>query len=146
MNGVVRRRRSAVPSTTNWLPSLNLRFGLTDDQFLRFAVSRALARPDMGLYKYYYQRGARRSGLAPPARSRTIRRAIAPATRWRTTPRYTADAGNPALEPTTADQLDLTYEWYFSNTGSFTAALFYQEVQRLHPVRQLHRASSPTTA
>ena len=40
--------------THHWLPSLNLRFGLTDDQFIRFAVSRALARPDMGLYKNYY--------------------------------------------------------------------------------------------
>ena len=38
----------------HWLPSLNLRFGLTDEQFVRFAVSRALARPDMGLYKFYY--------------------------------------------------------------------------------------------
>ena len=42
----------------------------------------------------------------------------------RGTPR---SAGNPALKPTTADQLDLTYEWYFSSTGSFTAALFYKK-------------------
>jgi iron complex outermembrane receptor protein len=43
------------------------------------------------------------------------------------TPQYTASAGNPALEPTTADQLDLTYEWYFSSTGSITTALFYKK-------------------
>ena len=30
-------------------------------------------------------------------------------------------------KPTTADQLDLTYEWYFSSTGSFTTALFYKK-------------------
>ena len=41
-------------SNTNMLPSLNIRFGLTDDMFLRFAASRALARADIGLYKYYY--------------------------------------------------------------------------------------------
>ena len=29
-----------------------------------------------------------------------------------------------ALAPTTADQIDLTYEWYFSNTGSLTLAVF----------------------
>jgi outer membrane receptor protein involved in Fe transport len=40
------------------------------------------------------------------------------------TPRYTGTAGNPQLAPTTADQIDLTYEWYFSNTGSLTMALF----------------------
>ena len=43
------------------------------------------------------------------------------------TPHYNASAGNPALEPTTADQLDLTYEWYFSSTGSITTALFYKK-------------------
>ena len=31
------------------------------------------------------------------------------------------------LKPTTADQLDLTYEWYFSSTGSLTTALFYKK-------------------
>ena len=43
-----------MPNHTHWLPSLNLRFGLTDEQFVRFAASRALARADMGLYKFYY--------------------------------------------------------------------------------------------
>jgi hypothetical protein len=47
--------------THNWLPSLNLRFGLTDDQFIRFAASRAMARADMGLYKNYI-------GVARPVR------------------------------------------------------------------------------
>ena len=43
------------------------------------------------------------------------------------TPRYEGTAGNPRLEPTTADQLDLTWEWYFSDTGSVTAAVFYKK-------------------
>jgi TonB-dependent receptor len=43
------------------------------------------------------------------------------------TPRYTADTGNPNLKATTADQADFTYEWYFSDSGSFTAALFYKK-------------------
>jgi iron complex outermembrane receptor protein len=42
-------------------------------------------------------------------------------------PRYSADTGNPKLKPTTADMLDLTYEWYFSSVGSFTAAVFYKK-------------------
>ena len=33
----------------------------------------------------------------------------------------------PKLKPTTADQFDFTYEWYFSSAGSFTAALFYKK-------------------
>jgi TonB-dependent receptor len=107
----------------NWLPSLNLRFGLTDDTFIRFAVSRALARPDMGLYKNYITVAR----VGPDCTSGTV--TYTPAgdctgepTSY--TPRYTGTAGNPQLAPTTADQIDLTYEWYFSNTGSLTMALF----------------------
>jgi TonB-dependent receptor len=107
----------------NWLPSLNLRFGLTDDQFIRFAVSRALARPDMGLYKNYIQV----SRVGPDCTSGTVvydppGDCEGEPTSY--TPRYTGTAGNPGLAPTTADQIDLTYEYYFSNTGSFTLALF----------------------
>jgi iron complex outermembrane recepter protein len=107
----------------NWLPSLNLRFGLTDDQFIRFAVSRALARPDMGLYKNYIPV----TRVGPDCTSGTVVYVPAGDCQGNAvsyTPRYSGSAGNPGLEPTTADQLDLTYEWYFSNTGSFTLALF----------------------
>ena len=63
-----RAQQSGGGEHTNWLPSLNLRFGLTDDQFIRFAVSRALARPDMGLYKNYI--GVSRAGTACGGRCR----------------------------------------------------------------------------
>jgi len=111
---------------TNMLPSLNLRFGLTDTQFVRFAASRALGRPDMGLYKNYVgvslvQPGCGNGTVTYSTPGDCNSNPIA------YTPRYTADAGNPALGPTTADQLDLTYEWYFSNTGSLTAAVFYKK-------------------
>jgi iron complex outermembrane recepter protein len=111
---------------TDVLPSLNLRFGLTDTQFVRFAASRALARPDMGLYKNYLG-----ISLVQPACGNGTVVYSTPgdcnSTPLSYTPRYTADAGNPALGSTTADQLDLSYEWYFSSSGSFTAALFYKK-------------------
>jgi TonB-dependent receptor len=113
-------------SHTNILPSLNVRFGLTDDQFLRFAASRALSRADMGLYKFYYTVGVDQGDCASGTVTYTIPGdCTSMPTAW--TPRYTADTGNPELKPTTADQLDLTYEWYFSSSGSFTAALFYKK-------------------
>jgi TonB-dependent receptor len=111
---------------TNMLPSLNLRFGFTDSQFLRFAASRALGRPDMGLYKNYV--GV--SLVQPSCTNGTVTYSTpgdCNSTPLSYTPRYTAEAGNPQLKPTTADQLDLTYEYYFSSTGSFTAALFYKK-------------------
>ena len=107
---------------TNWLPSLNLRFGLTDDQFIRFAASRALARPDMGLYKNYI--GVSRAGTACGGGVVYEVPGDCTSNPVAYNPQYTAQAGNPGLGPTTADQLDLTYEYYFSNTGSFTLAVF----------------------
>jgi iron complex outermembrane receptor protein len=111
---------------TNYLPSLNVRFGVTDTQFVRFAASRALARPDMGLYKNYLSVGL----VQPGCGNGTVTYSTpgdCTSNPIAYTPRYTAEAGNPALAPTTADQLDLTYEWYFSNTGSLTAAVFYKK-------------------
>ncbi|HEU4591014.1 MAG TPA: TonB-dependent receptor [Steroidobacteraceae bacterium] len=117
---------SAGASHTNMLPSLNVRFGLTDDQFVRFAASRALSRADMGLYKYYYTVGVDQGTCADGTVTwSTPGDCTSAPVAW--TPRYTADTGNPRLKPTTADQLDLTYEWYFSSVGSFTAAVFYKK-------------------
>jgi iron complex outermembrane recepter protein len=85
-----------------------------------------MARPDMGLYKNYVG-----VSLVQPGCDNGTTTYLIPgdcnsgAVSY--TPRYTADAGNPGLPPTTADGLDLTYEWYFSNTGSVTAALFYKK-------------------
>ena len=113
-------------TNTNMLPSLNLRFGLTDDMFLRFAASRGLSRADMGLYKFYYTVGVDQGDCTSGTVTYTVPGdCTSVPTAW--TPRYTADTGNPKLKPTTADQLDFTYEWYFSSVGSFTAALFYKK-------------------
>jgi iron complex outermembrane receptor protein len=116
---------SAGAEHSHVLPSLNLRFGLNDEQFLRFAASRALARPDMGLYKYYYNI----TEVEPSCAAGNVTYAVpgdctsAPVAY---TPRYTAGVGNPELKPTTSDNLDFTFEWYFSSSGSFTTALFYK--------------------
>jgi iron complex outermembrane recepter protein len=111
---------------TNFLPSLNIRYSLTDDQFMRFAASRAMSRADMGLYKYYYSIAVDQGNCAAGTVTWTVPGdCSSPPVAW--TPRYTAGVGNPTLKPTTADQVDLTYEWYFSSAGSFTAAVFYKK-------------------
>src|SRR3546814_20135534 len=40
---------------------------------------------------------------------------------------YTAQSGNPGLKPITADQADLTLEYYFGQSSSFTATGFYKK-------------------
>lgn len=125
MNGATAIRSDGA-SHENWLPSLNLRFGLTKETFVRFAASRALARPDMGLYKNYVGIGR----VEPiPCVDGSVQFTIPGDCTSRPisyTPQFTADAGNPRLPSTTADQLDLTYEWYFAPTGSVAAAIFYK--------------------
>ncbi|ADU11952.1 TonB-dependent receptor [Asticcacaulis excentricus] len=115
-------------STThhNLLPSFNVRFGLTDEWFVRFAASKALSRPDIGNLKYYKTVSVTTptsselscgSGFTCDANGQIVSTNLT----------YTAQANNPFLKPMTADQLDLTMENYFSSTGSFTFNLFYKK-------------------
>ncbi len=39
------------------------------------------------------------------------------------------ETGNPFLEPIEATQFDLTYEWYFNDTGSITVAAFWKDLE-----------------
>ncbi|MFT4075046.1 MAG: TonB-dependent receptor [Asticcacaulis sp.] len=110
----------------NWLPSFNVRFGLSDKWFVRFAASKAMSRPDIGNLKYYKTVSATTPssselscgvGFTCDADGNIVSTNIT----------YTAQANNPYLKPITADQFDLTLENYFSSTGSFTFNLFYKK-------------------
>ncbi|HEU4959181.1 MAG TPA: TonB-dependent receptor [Sphingomonas sp.] len=89
-----------------FLPSLNLKFGLTSDLILRFAASRVLARPSMGDIRNFITTGFDN-----------------------TTNQLSATAGNPFLKPAIGDQFDLTLEWYFARVGSLTVDAFYKNIQ-----------------
>ena len=88
-----------------WLPSLNLKLGLSDDVILRFAGSRVLTRPDNS-----YVRNFLNIGLGPSGE-------------------LTADAGNPFIRPATAWQFDVSLEWYFDTVGSLTLNGFYKDIK-----------------
>jgi TonB-dependent receptor len=102
---------TAVSYTQNYtsiLPSLNLRLHLTDRLQARFAASRAMARPNFSQLNpsvFFSEPGP--TQLGP----------------------YTISYGNPLLKPLTANQLDLSLEWYFSKSSSLTGALFYKKVK-----------------
>lgn len=95
----------------NTLPSLNLRLGLNEDMFIRFAYSKAISRPDFGLLKSNFPinfgsddpiTGA---WLGPDSQSAQVR-----------------------IDPIEANQFDLSWEWYFADVGSLTATLFYKDL------------------
>lgn len=88
-----------------FLPSVNLKFGLTRDLILRFAASRALARPVLADVRNYFRASFDNA-------SNTL----------------TTSVGNPELKPALSDQFDLTLEWYFARVGSLTIDGFYKNI------------------
>ncbi|RZJ37453.1 MAG: TonB-dependent receptor, partial [Brevundimonas sp.] len=101
---------------TEWLPSLNLRFFLQDNLYLRAAVSRGLSRPSFGdlaanfsLSENYID--ADNNPTTPPVLDDR-----------------TGSGGNPLLNPLTTEQADLALEWYPSSSTSLYATAFYKKV------------------
>lgn len=108
----------------NWLPSFNLKLDVAPQWVIRFAASRAMSRPDIGLMKNYVSLGRNLPG-SDPNDPRWIKNSAGVITG--VNPTYQAGADNPYLKPVTADQFDLAIEHYFANAGSFTATAFYKK-------------------
>ena len=108
----------------NFLPSFNVKFGLTDQWALRFAASRAMSRPDIGYLKNYVSISAPTIDVSNTSNYVTYD-SSGNVNGYKF--QYTASAGNPYLKPVTADQFDLSLENYFSSVGSFTFDLFYKQ-------------------
>ena len=101
---------------SNLLPSFNIRVHLNDQWQLRFAASKAMVRPDL------YQ-------MTPYTSLGIAYNADGTFNTTQTGGAFTGVGGNPYLKPITADQYDLTAEYYFSPTGSFTFDLFEKNLQ-----------------
>jgi TonB-dependent receptor len=115
----------------NWLPSFNVRFGLTDKQFIRLAASRAMSRPDFGLLRNYVAIQAPALNVGPDSpyviyNSPTAAHIPANVTGYNF--QFNADSGFGALRPITADQFDITYENYLTESSSFTFNAFYKKL------------------
>lgn len=106
----------------HWLPSFNIRFDAREDLVLRFAASRAMARPDIGLLKNYVEVSTSLPGTDPTDPRYISSGGVITGVN----PTYTANAYNPYLAPTTADQFDFAVEYYFSDVGSLMATAFYK--------------------
>ncbi|ROQ30700.1 TonB-dependent receptor [Gallaecimonas pentaromativorans] len=98
------RQATAKHSYDDILPNLNLVFDLTDDTLLRFSAARVMSRPDYVDIAYH-------ESLNIPTRS--------------------GQRGNPNLDPTRANQYDIAYEWYFSDTGMLSGTFFYKDIEGL---------------
>jgi len=106
----------------NILPSLNVRLKITPDMFVRFAAAKAIVRPDFQQLQPNYPIAATNGTLVGGTCSNVG------ASLNNCVYQYTANAGNPDLKPTRSTQFDLAYEWYFNQTGSLTATVFYKDI------------------
>jgi phosphoribosylformimino-5-aminoimidazole carboxamide ribotide isomerase len=94
---------------TDYLPSLNLTFALDDDQLVRFAAAKVLARPDMNTL-------ALSGGVSINEREGTEFLDYNSST-------------SPFLRPFYANQIDISYEHYFTETdGAFVVALWNKDI------------------
>jgi iron complex outermembrane receptor protein len=116
------------------LPSFNLKVELTDDLIGRFAVSKAIALPDMSEVRNQAVLGARglnitrelpdpnAPALPGPEDSGSNILAVGPVV-------WTGNGGNPALKPMESTQWDASLEWYFAPVGSLTATIFHKDLK-----------------
>ncbi|MDO3384417.1 TonB-dependent receptor [Gilvimarinus sp. SDUM040013] len=110
-----------------FLPSFNIKFDLTDELVLRFAASKAMARPDIGNLRNYVSVGSSmpdRNNADDPLWIKDGNGEITGAN-----VRYNGGAQNPFLKPIKATQFDLALEYYFADVGSFTFTLFQKSFE-----------------
>jgi len=89
---------------TEFLPSINFTFNLSDETLLRLGFARVISRPPLDELRA----------------SRQL---------WNTSPPPTGSGGNPLLNPFLANQLDVSYEYYFAKESLVSLAVYYKEVE-----------------
>ena len=131
----------------NLLPSANLKLDVTDNMVVRLAYSKAMARPDFGMYRYAAQLGEPGIDVSYSAQCKNYNSANgevenlpdctpSPELTYdeqnRLTgarPRYSANTGNPFIEPITADNYDVSFEYYFEGAGLVTLNVFQKDFE-----------------
>jgi len=100
-----------------WLPTLNLKLDVGEGLLFRAAYFKGVSAPEFGLTRAFYN----------------VPLAVNPedieAGDGRPVARFSA--GNPYLLPVEADNFDVTAEWYFSEVGQLSLALFYKELKNI---------------
>jgi TonB-dependent receptor len=89
---------------TDYLPSANLAWELTDEFIVRFGASRTMTRPGQ-------------ASLAP--------------SRGYSDVNLTVTGGNPLLLPQKSNNVDLSFEWYFAPESVVSLALFRKDIDSL---------------
>jgi TonB-dependent receptor len=101
----------------NFLPSFNLKVNLNEEFLMRFGFSKAMARPDLGLTRNFFN--VQEASDFPNPNNPQLNN-------WWG---LRASTGNGYLKPVRSTQFDISGEWYFSSVGQLTATLFYKQLK-----------------
>ncbi|MDE2184563.1 MAG: TonB-dependent receptor [Alphaproteobacteria bacterium] len=123
-NSIVLHSGPVTHNYTNILPSFNIKFHLTDQLIARAAFSQQVVRPDFAYTQNYTSLGYSfvttiDTSTTPPTTSTSFRGGTAG---------LTGTGGNPYLKPLTANNYDLSLEYYFSASGNVSFALFHKDI------------------
>jgi len=117
INGAVPTPVSVDGSDSEALPSLNLIFMLDSkqEQQIRFSVARAMSRAPLDELRSSQNLTLALTNSAQP---------------------ITGSAGNPNLKPMLADQVDLSYQWYFEKGALVSAGVFFKKLESYIKIEQ----------
>lgn len=105
---------NTVNEYSDFLPAVNLALNLTDEQILRFSYTETVSTHDTDNVA---------GGLAVNrTKNCGVNNAEGEEVFCATSG---SQGGNPKLQPNRNDNLDVSYEWYFSPTGMFNLGLFW---------------------
>lgn len=112
-------RSGAFNDTEYWLPSVNVKLNLDDEQLIRFAASKAITRPNISQLKS--------AAVAVPSLVfesdpvTNLPSDIIPT-------QINIWGGNPDLKAIQSWNIDLSYEYYWGDQNSLTFSLFYKDI------------------
>ena len=109
---------------TNLLPTLNLRFFLQDNMFVRLAAGRAMVRPTFSQLQPAFN-----LGFNFQAETGFPSNCVITGSAFTCPNPFRGTGANPTLRPIISDQLDLSWEYYFGQAGQLSAAVFYKSVK-----------------
>lgn len=109
-----REPRTTRQNYVDVLPNISLRVRPTEKFQLRFAFTKTRTQPGFGQLNPALRIT---QNTSPPDPNNPVAR-----------PNAFGEAGNPDLQPLTSKNYDATAEWYFSRSGSISAAFFYRDV------------------
>ncbi|MBU2881770.1 TonB-dependent receptor [Psychrosphaera sp. B3R10] len=105
-NSTIRSAANSGSAThTLLLPSLNLNYAINDEMIVRFATSKTMTRPEFDFLNPRLQMNENPWG-----------------------PTALGSAGNANLKPLKSTNVDISFEWYFNESGLVSAAVFHKDI------------------